>query len=192
MVLLIAAAGVGAAAAAGAFSGGPATGEKAASGRTTSTSVAPTTTSAGSGAGAGAATTTTTPGSRSSTSSTAGAPTTTTVPPTTTTVAATTTTVATLPADEVVVEVLNGTGASGVAGQAAAALHAEGFGVNGTGDAASFEHPVTLVAYPPGEEEAAETVALHVVGNTELEADDDLPAGVVDLVIGSTYEGIGP
>jgi hypothetical protein len=90
----------------------------------------------------------------------------------------------------VVVEVLNGTGASGQATKAAAALHADGFGLNGTGNAASFAQSVTVVSYPPGQREAAETVAWHVIGETTLQLDNRLPSGVVDLVLGSTYEGV--
>ncbi len=87
-------------------------------------------------------------------------------------------------------EVLNGSGVEHQAGSAAAALHDDGFAVNGTGNAADFQHSVSVIAYPPGAAVAAETLAHYVLGDVTLEQVATLPAGVVDLVTGASYEGI--
>lgn len=87
-------------------------------------------------------------------------------------------------------EVLNGSGQTGAATDAGAALRRAGFLLNGTGNAPSFLNQVTRVVYPPGEEEAAEVLAGRVAGAKELEASLALPAGVVDLVLGDSFQGI--
>jgi hypothetical protein len=88
------------------------------------------------------------------------------------------------------VEVLNGSGVEHQAGQAATALHNDGFAVNGTGNAADFQHSTSVIAYPPGAAVAAQTLARYVLGNVTLQQDPTLPTGVVDLVTGASYEGI--
>jgi len=90
----------------------------------------------------------------------------------------------------VLVEVLNGSGQGGEAASVAVALHQAGFLINGTGNAASFLHPETLVLYPPGNEPAAKVLAADVAGETELEPSTSVPAGVVDLVLGDTFRGV--
>ncbi len=88
------------------------------------------------------------------------------------------------------VDVLNGTGAPGQATEVATALQAAGFAVEGTGNAASFENAVTIVAYPPEGQAAAHVLASHLVGDYELRLDDDMPAGAVDLVVGESWDGL--
>jgi hypothetical protein len=90
----------------------------------------------------------------------------------------------------VLVEVVNGTGAPEQATQVAALLHGIGFAINGTANAPSFQNATTVVAYPPGEEEAAETVASYLAGGYRLHLDDSLAGGVVDLVVGESWEGV--
>jgi hypothetical protein len=90
----------------------------------------------------------------------------------------------------VLVEVLNGTGQTGAATAASHALAGQGFLINGTGNAANYQYSETVVEYPPGGLAAAETVAAHVAGATTLEASSALPSGVVDLILGATYDGV--
>ncbi len=149
----------------------------------TTTTAAPTTTLPATTTTA-AAPTTTLPAT-----TTTAAPTTT-LPATTTTAAPTTTTG--VEPGSVLVEVLNGNGVSGAAGQAATALHDAGFAINGTGNAPAFTYAETVVAYPPGAAAQAETVAAHVIGAVELRTSPQLPTGVVDLILGDTYDGITP
>ncbi|MGG5257974.1 LCP family protein [Phycicoccus avicenniae] len=70
--------------------------------------------------------------------------------------------------DAVRVQVLNGSGASGLASQAAAALGVQGFRVTGTGNGES--RTGTLVEYSTGQEEAARTVAAAFPGAKVEEA----------------------
>jgi polyisoprenyl-teichoic acid--peptidoglycan teichoic acid transferase len=81
------------------------------------------------------------------------------------------------------VEVRNGTGVHGQAGDVAAALQAIGFGVAGTGDV--DEHVErTTVLYGDGGYEAARRVALHLTGGAALVPDDSLSGNSVVLVTG--------
>lgn len=88
------------------------------------------------------------------------------------------------------VEVLNGTGRPHQAAEVAAALQGAGFGVDGTGNAASFRHGVTIIAYPAGGAEAAHTLAARLAGACELQLDDEVPPGVLDLVVGASWDGL--
>jgi nucleoside-diphosphate-sugar epimerase len=90
----------------------------------------------------------------------------------------------------VLVEVLNGSGASGAASQTAQALHGEGFRVNGTGNAGSFSHVENVAEYSAGSEEAASTIAEWVTGGTELVEVRGLAPNEVYLVLGSGFHGL--
>lgn len=72
------------------------------------------------------------------------------------------------PAD-ISVQVVNGAGTNGLAGQAASMLEVQGFTVTGTGNAADARKG-TLVEYSAGQEEAARTVAAAFPGATVQEA----------------------
>ena len=72
--------------------------------------------------------------------------------------------------DEVTVEVLNGTGAPGLAGQTGDFLAAQGFTVASTGNAVDAADG-TLVEHSVGQEEAARTAAAAFPGATLEEAD---------------------
>ena len=85
---------------------------------------------------------------------------------------------------------LNGFGANGAATAAASALHRQGFAINGTGNANSFEYADNVIQYAPGELQGADTLEAHVTGVTEIVESDQVPAGEVQLVLGSTYDGI--
>ena len=91
---------------------------------------------------------------------------------------------------EVLVEVLNGNGWGGLAAQTAGTLRGDGFLINGTGNAATFTNPVTLVLYPPGMEEQAATLAAYVSGGIQVEASTAVPEGVVHLVLGESFRGV--
>lgn len=92
----------------------------------------------------------------------------------------------------VLVEVLNGSGVAREATKAAAALRRAGFLINGTGNASSFLYKDTLVLYPPGAREAAGVLAARILGPTDLQASSKVPAGVVDLVVGDSFQGVAP
>ncbi|MGY1746352.1 LCP family protein [Blastococcus sp. SYSU D00695] len=88
------------------------------------------------------------------------------------------------------VEVLNGSGISGLAASAAGDLETAGFTVTGTGNADSNDLAQTTVRYATGDEAAAATVAAQVPGAV-LQADDTATAGTVQLVLGEDFNGIG-
>jgi len=98
--------------------------------------------------------------------------------------------VATVAPAEVLVEVLNGFGGNGAAAAAAAALHSQGFAINGTGNASSFEYADNVIQYAPGNLSGAYTLEAYVTGTTQIVESPDVPAGEVHLVLGSTYDGI--
>ncbi len=122
----------------------------------------------------------------------------TTVPPPTTAPATTvtptsvpaTTAVAPLPSGDVLVEVLNGSGATGLAAETATALHARGFRVNGTGNAPTYTFVDNVVEYSTGSAPAARAVAAELTGGTVLRVVAGLVANEVDLVVGSSFRGL--
>ncbi len=65
----------------------------------------------------------------------------------------------TMPASRVVVSVRNGSGTSGLAAQAASLLKAQGYRVNGVGNADQFVYDETLVIYKSNARLAAQSVA---------------------------------
>jgi LCP family protein required for cell wall assembly len=90
----------------------------------------------------------------------------------------------------VTVDVLNGSGTSGLAAQAAGALETAGFAVGTTGNADSPDHDTTLVRYAAGDEALAATLAAAVPGAV-LEESEDATSGTVQLVLGSDFNGVG-
>jgi LCP family protein required for cell wall assembly len=99
-------------------------------------------------------------------------------------------TTTTLAPSKVTLEVRNGSGRAGQAAQAANGLVSEGFSVSGTGDASSFDHPQSVVAYGAGAKAQAATVAGFVEGGAVLESDPALGPGAVELVTGASFSGI--
>ncbi|MEZ5235009.1 MAG: LCP family protein [Acidimicrobiales bacterium] len=100
----------------------------------------------------------------------------------------TTSAVPTLSPSQVAVSVLNGTGVTGQAGEAAAALEAIGFPVAQVGDAGVGETRTTL-RYAPASSAAAELVASYLQPGVNLLEDATVGRGVV-LVTGADWVGI--
>ncbi len=90
----------------------------------------------------------------------------------------------------VTVDVLNGSGTSGLAAKAAASLQTAGFAVGTTGNADSSGHDTTLVRYAVGDEALAATLAAAVPGAV-LEESEDATSGTVQLVLGSDFNAVG-
>ncbi len=145
-------------------------------------------------AGDGPAPVSSTTGSTATTAAvTTTAPAQTRAPATTATTATTTAAAAAaalLAPSSVLVEVLNGAGVPHLAATTAQALRAAGFLVNGTGNAASFQHDATVVEFSSGSEQAAETVAAHVSGSSVLAEVPGLAPDEVDLVLGEDFDGL--
>jgi hypothetical protein len=89
---------------------------------------------------------------------------------------------------DVTVSVFNGSGVSGAAATAATDLEGAGFGASSGGNADPTD--TTTVSHAAGDEAAAALVAAQVPG-AAVAVDDSLPAGTVQLVIGTDYNGIG-
>jgi LCP family protein required for cell wall assembly len=121
-------------------------------------------------------------------------------PPTTTTTTpkgkATTTTTTTTPkepAGQVSVDVLNASTASGIAHTTAAALTAQGFGVNEVGDAStqlSTGSPPEILYGPTGTE-AANTLASAISGPVTLVPTPSLTSSTVELILAGSAPTIG-
>ena len=94
-----------------------------------------------------------------------------------------------VPPQQVTVDVLNGTGTTGLAATAAAALKNAGFAVGTVGNAPAAV-PQTVVRYGPAAEAGARTVAVAVPGSV-LQADPAAGA-TVRLVIGPGYSTVQP
>jgi LCP family protein required for cell wall assembly len=92
------------------------------------------------------------------------------------------------PAD-VTVSVLNGSGVAGAAADTADALTAAGFVASSGGNAPAATDRTTISA-AAGDEALAAAVAAQVPG-AAVTVDDSLPAGTVQLVLGSDYNGVG-
>jgi LCP family protein required for cell wall assembly len=91
---------------------------------------------------------------------------------------------------QVQLQVLNGSGVSGVAGSAATALTGRGFTVTKTGDAPSFTYTNSVVEYGSAADlTAARTVAAQLSHVTVRPA-TGLTAGTVRLILGSTYTSL--
>jgi LCP family protein required for cell wall assembly len=103
-----------------------------------------------------------------------------------------------LAASKVSVEVLNGSGIQGIAGATGTALTARGFHVlgatsalnsNGTTD---FNYVKSVVQYrSPTDLAAARTIAAQLTDVT-LQLDSAVPAGQVNLVLGSDFKALAP
>jgi hypothetical protein len=89
---------------------------------------------------------------------------------------------------DVTVSVLNGSGVTGAAATAAATLTEAGFVAGSGGNASSTG--TTTVRHHSGDEAAAALVAAQVPG-AAVTVEESVPAGTVQLVIGSDYNGIG-
>jgi len=93
---------------------------------------------------------------------------------------------------KVKVEVLNGSGVQGVAGQAAAALQGRGFDVIGTSDAADFSYANSVIEYSaPSPGAAVNTLQAELAG-VMIQRNSSLTPGTVELIIGSGYTGLTP
>jgi len=103
-----------------------------------------------------------------------------------------------LSASQVSVEVLNGSGVSGIADTTATALAARGFHVIGSASATTasgapdFSYTTSVVEYSSAADlPAAQTVAAQL-GNVTLREVSAVTAGTVTLILGSTFKTLGP
>jgi LCP family protein required for cell wall assembly len=91
---------------------------------------------------------------------------------------------------DVRLRVLNGVGASGLAGRVSVALSDSGFNVADKGDADAFKYPRTVIRYATGELPKAQLVQQRLIAGGELVEDTTLRTVDVALVVGSDYTGV--
>ncbi len=90
------------------------------------------------------------------------------------------------------VEVLNGSGVSRVASEAAAGLTSRGFVVTGTGDAPDFAYTKSVIEYSATADMAAvNTLKQELTNVTLLQVASQAP-GTVNLILGSDFTGLAP
>jgi len=90
------------------------------------------------------------------------------------------------------VEVLNGSGVSRLASEAAAGLTSRGFDVTGTGDAPNFAYTKSVIEYSSTADMAAvNTLEKQLTNVTSLQV-TSLTPGTVDLILGSEFTGLVP
>jgi LCP family protein required for cell wall assembly len=90
------------------------------------------------------------------------------------------------------VQVLNGSGVTRVASQAAAGLTSRGFNVTGTGDAPNFAYTKSVIEYSTAADmPAVNTLMKQLTNVTSLQV-PSLTPGTVDLILGSDFTGLAP
>jgi LCP family protein required for cell wall assembly len=90
------------------------------------------------------------------------------------------------------VEVLNGSGVTHIASQAAAGLTSRGFDVTGTGDAPSFAYTNSVIEYSSAADMAAVNTLKRELTNVTSLRVASLTPGTVDLILGSDFTGLAP
>jgi LCP family protein required for cell wall assembly len=97
-----------------------------------------------------------------------------------------------LSASAVTVEVLNGSGVQLIAGNTSTALSSRGFHVLGATSAANFGYTQSVVQYnSPADLAAARTVAAQIPSSVTLQQSSAVPAGTIDLILGSDFTALG-
>lgn len=90
------------------------------------------------------------------------------------------------------VEVLNGSGAEGIAGSTSDALTSRGFHVLGATSAPTFSYTQSIVEYnSPADLAAAKTVEAQIPSSVTLQENSAVPAGTINLIIGSDFTALG-
>jgi LCP family protein required for cell wall assembly len=88
------------------------------------------------------------------------------------------------------VEVLNGTVVSGLAGDTATKLSAKGFDVLGESDADNSGYTKSVIQYASHADLAAARTLKTQLGNVTLTKVSTVPAGTLNLILGSTFTGL--
>jgi LCP family protein required for cell wall assembly len=91
---------------------------------------------------------------------------------------------------QVNVDVENGSGVTGAAGQAGSDLTARGFNVTGTGDANNFNYTSSMIEYATSSDLAAADTLKAEVPNVQVQQDSSLTPGTIELIIGSSFNGL--
>jgi LCP family protein required for cell wall assembly len=88
------------------------------------------------------------------------------------------------------VQVLNGSGVNGAAGQAGSDLTSKGFNVVGTGDGPNFNYTSNVIEYAASSDMPAVNTLKAELSNVEVVQDSSLTPGTIDLIVGSDFNGL--
>jgi hypothetical protein len=103
----------------------------------------------------------------------------------------TATVVPTVSPAKVQVQVLNGSGVPRVAGTTASALTAKGFTVTGTGPAANYGFTSSVIQYSSAAQLPEVNTLKALVGPVVVQQDTALGTGSLNLIVGSSFNGLG-
>ena len=102
------------------------------------------------------------------------------------------TTAATVTPAKVHVQVLNGSGVTGIAGTTATALTAKGFTVTGTGPAANYGYTSSVIQYSSASQlPEVSTLKAELGGSVMAQQDTAVGADTLNLILGSSFNGLG-
>jgi hypothetical protein len=87
-------------------------------------------------------------------------------------------------------QVLNGSGVTGVAGTTASALTAKGFTVTGTGPAANYSFTSSVIQYSSAAQLPEVNTLKSEIGSVVVQKDPALGAGSLNLIVGSSFKGV--
>ncbi len=88
------------------------------------------------------------------------------------------------------VQVLNGSGVTGVAGTTASALTAKGFTVTGTGPAANYNFTSSVIQYSSAAQLPEVNTLKALIGPVVVQQDPALGTGSLNLIVGSSFNGL--
>ncbi len=88
------------------------------------------------------------------------------------------------------VEVLNGSGISGEAGQVGDDLSGKGFNVVGTGDAANFDYTDNIIEYAAASDMPAVDTLKAELSDVQVQPDSSLTPGTIELIVGSDFTAL--
>ena len=89
------------------------------------------------------------------------------------------------------VEVLNGNGIQGAAGQASTELTSKGFHVTGASSAANFNYADNYIEYSSSAQMPAVNTLKAELSSVRVQKVAGLAPGTIDLIIGSSFHGLG-
>ena len=99
-------------------------------------------------------------------------------------------TVPTVSAAKVNVDVLNGSGVTGIAGSTASALTAKGFKVTGTGPAPNYAFTSNVIEYASAAQLPEVNTLKALFGSVAVKQDAALSANSLTLILGSSFKGL--
>ena len=91
---------------------------------------------------------------------------------------------------QVQVQVLNGSGVTGIAGSTASALTGRGFMVTGTGPAANYSYTSNVIQYANAAQLPEVNTLKAELGSAAVQQDKTLGNGPINLILGSSFTGL--